>query len=153
MFNLQQFISLIPKATEWAQNQELEILTYGVPLSTSQLEDARKVKIRYPEKIRLFRVSQIPLPEDQELKIAAQTIQLITPNTIGLTLRYGIFVRSDYWNSREVVVHELVHTLQYERFGGIQQFLNHYLIECVQFGYPQAPLEQEAINKAKLIYA
>ena len=44
-----------------------------------------------------------------------------------------------------MVVHELVHTLQYERFGGFRPFLEEYLFECITPpGYPFGPLEQEA---------
>jgi len=64
--------------------------------------------------------------------------------TIGLTLRYGIFIRSDCWGERRLVVHELVHTLQYERLGGFMPFLQQYLHECITIGYPAAPMEQEA---------
>jgi hypothetical protein len=39
-----------------------------------------------------------------------------------------------------------VHTLQYERLGGFQEFLRQYLYECITIGYPAAPLEQEAIS-------
>ncbi len=151
MFDLNQFVNLIPKAVLWAKEQEQKILMKGTPLSDSQIEDAKIIPVKYPERVRLLRVNQIPLPEDPELKLAAQAIQLIIPNTRGLTLQYGIFVKNDYWNNRELIVHELIHTSQYERLGGIQQFLNQYLTECIQFGYPQAPLEQEAIKKSKLI--
>ena len=151
MFDLNQFIQLIPRAAIWAQQQEQRILKNGIPLSNPQLEDAKIIPVKHPEKVRLLCVNQIPLPEDPDLILATQTIQLITPNTVGLTLQYGIFIRSDYWNNREIVVHELVHTSQYERLGGMQQFLNQYLTECIQIGYPNAPLEQDAINKAKSI--
>lgn len=76
---------------------------------------------------------------------------LITPNTCGLSLRYGILIRDDHWNNRETLVHELVHTSQYERLGGHQQFLGEYLTECFNHGYPNAPLEQEAINRARIV--
>ena len=151
MFDLNQFVNLIPKAVLWAKEQQQKILMKGTPLSDSQIEDAKIIPVKYPERVRLLRVNQIPLPEDPELKLAAQAIQLIIPNTRGLTLQYGIFVKNDYWNNRELIVHELIHTSQYERLGGIQQFLNQYVTECIQFGYPQAPLEQEAIKKSKLI--
>jgi len=59
-------------------------------------------------------------------------------------LRYGIFIRSDCWGERRLVVHELVHTWQYERLGGFRPFLQQYLHECITIGYPAAPLEQEA---------
>ena len=44
-----------------------------------------------------------------------------------------------------MVVHELVHTFQYERLGSVEAFLAQYLQECLTIGYPAAPLEQEAI--------
>ena len=151
--NTNQFIQLIPKAASWAAEQEKYILANGTPLLPTQLENAKKIRVKYPEKIRLLKVSQIPLPEDPELKYAAQALQLITINTIGLTLHYGIFIKNDYWYNREIIIHELVQTAQYERLGGIQNFLNQYLTECINFGYPAAPLEQEAIKTSKLLTA
>ena len=42
------------------------------------------------------------------------------------------------------MVHELAHTIQYERLGGIKPFLRAYLEECLSLGYPNGPLEQKA---------
>ena len=151
MSNLDQFIQLIPKGAIWAEQKEREILQVGVPLTESQLQEARIIPVMEPEKVRILRVSAIPLPDDPGLRFAAQAIQLVTPRTQGLSIRYGIFIRDDYWNNREIIVHELAHTAQYERLGGIQQFLNQYVSECIKYGYPAAPLEQEAINRTRLI--
>jgi len=151
MANLNQFIQLIPKGAIWAQQKEQEILQVGIPLSESQLQDAKLIPITQPETVRLLRVSAIPLPDDPELNFAAQAIKLITPQTPGLSLRYGIFIREDYWNNREIVVHELIHTAQYERLGSIQEFFNQYIAEYIKYGFPAAPLEQEAINRTRLI--
>ena len=41
-------------------------------------------------------------------------------------------------------MHELAHTAQYERLGGILPFLREYLFECLTSGYSEAPMEQEA---------
>ena len=87
------------------------------------------------------------------LKAAAQETKLITPQTAGLTLRYGIFIRSDCWGDRWLIVHELVHTSQYEKLGGFSQFLKEYLHQCITIGYPEAPMEQEAIERVKQICA
>ncbi len=65
-----------------------------------------------------------------------------------MALRYGIYLRSDHWNHRSTIVHECVHTAQYERLGGFLPFLRQYLQECVTIGYPAAPMEQEAILTA-----
>jgi hypothetical protein len=151
MANLNQFIQLIPKGAIWAQQKEQEILQVGIPLSESQLLDAKLIPIMKPEKVRILKVSAIPLPDDPEVKFAAQAIKLITPHTPGLSVRYGIFLRDDYWHNREIVVHELIHTAQYERLGGIQEFLNQYVAECIKYGFSAAPLEQEAINRTRLI--
>ena len=151
MINPDQLKLLIPKASIWANEQEEKILKTGVSLSEVQINDARSINVKYPEKIRLLSVSQIPLPEDHELKFAAQAIQLITSNTIGLTLRYGIFIRNDFWNNRRLLIHEFMHTVQYERLGGVQQFLNQYLSDCIQYGYSNAPLELEAKNIANIV--
>jgi hypothetical protein len=36
--------------------------------------------------------------------------------------------------------------MQYERLGSIEAFLRQYLHECITTGYPEAPLEQEAVR-------
>ena len=66
------------------------------------------------------------MPRDLTLRTAAAAIQFLTPATCGLTLRYGIFIRSDCWGDRNLVAHELAHTAQYERLGGIEPFLRKY---------------------------
>ena len=58
-------------------------------------------------------------------------------------------MRSDCWRVRALIAHELVHVMQYERFGGILPFLRQYLSECLTIGYPEALLEQEAITLSK----
>ena len=90
----------------------------------------------------------IPRPSQPQLKAACDAIDFLTPATRGLTLGYGIFIRSDCWGDRLLVVHELVHVAQYESFGGILPFLHRYLFECLTVGYSAALLEQEAIAVA-----
>lgn len=151
MITPQQFNQLLPLAIAWAGQQENYILQNGVQLTPSQLSDARLIPVVNPEKVRLLKVNRIPLPGEVSLKSAAQIMGLITTNTIGLTLRYGVFIREDFWNDRKIAVHELVHVAQYERLGGIDQFLQKYLQECISFGYPGAPMEQEAITLSNKI--
>jgi hypothetical protein len=144
MITAEQFNFLLPLACAWAEEQESIILREGVALTSSQLEDARRIGITHPERVRLRVVEEIPLPRQPDLRVAAEMTGLISPMTIGLTLRYGIFIRADCWGERRLVVHELVHTLQYERLGGFMPFLQQYLHECITIGYPAAPMEQEA---------
>lgn len=143
----QQFEMLLPLACAWAAEQEHVIIQSGVALTEPQLADARRVGVAHPERIRLLQVLLIPLPLHPALAVAAQATNLISPSTQGLTLRYGIFVRVDCWGQRPLIVHELVHTSQYERLGGFEAFLRPYLLECITPpGYPYGPMEQEAVT-------
>lgn len=145
---LSQFEKLLPLAAKWAAGVEERILREGVPLSEQGLLDAGAVGVREPERVRLLALPCVPTPSDLTLKAAVAAIQFLTPATRGLALRYGIFVRLDCWGQRRLIAHELVHTAQYERLGGIRPFLRQYLTECLTVGYPAGPLEQEAIALA-----
>lgn len=145
MISAERFNTLLPLAVEWARQQERIILRDGVPLTAAQSADAAKIGVAHPEHVRLMNVAAIPAPEHPALRAAAEETRLSSPDTAGLTLRYGIYIRADCWGDRGLVLHELVHTLQYERLGGFQPFLQQYLHECITVGYPAAPLEQEAV--------
>ena len=146
MITEEQFKVLLPTACTWAEEQENIIMRYGVPLSAVQTADAIKIGVEHPEKVRLLKVTRIPLPDYRALCTAADAMQLISPLTKGITFRYGIFIRADCWGDRQLVCHELVHTSQYEKLGGLQQFLQQYLQECLTIGYPASPMEQEAVT-------
>jgi hypothetical protein len=152
-FLIAQFKTLLPLAADWAARLEGRILQQGVPLSEDELVAARAIGVREPERVRLLQLRSVPVLTHPMLKAAAAAIQFLTPATQGLTLQYGIFVRSDRWRDRALIVHELVHTAQYERLGGILPFLRQYLFECITIGYPKGPLEQEAIAVAARICA
>jgi hypothetical protein len=150
----QEFETLLPRAATWAAEQEGLILQLGVPLTEAQLADARQVGVIHPERVRLLQVKQIPRPDHQELAAIAAMTNLISPLTAGMTLRYGIFIRTDCWGQRPLVAHELVHTSQYERLGGFEAFLRPYLLECLTSpGYPYGPMEQEAIVTSERLCA
>ena len=144
--------TLLPLASAWLAQQELQIENTGVPLAPQQFKDARAIGVVHPGRVRLLRVEQVPAPAHPVLAAAAAASNLISFATAGLTARYGIFIRSDCWGKRELLVHELVHTMQYERLGGITEFLRPYLLECLTPpGYPHGPLEREAILKTRTI--
>ena len=147
----EQFESILPLAVKWAEAKEKVILEHGTALSPQYMEDARSVGVRFPEKVWIYEVPQIPIPKHPILKSAVKATQLISPATVGLSLRYGIFIHSNYSNDRYVIVHELVHTMQCERLGGLYAFLKKYMWECIEIGYPQAPVEQEAVRIASEI--
>ena len=142
----EQFINILPLAVEWAEAKEKIILEHGTALSPKNMEDAKLVGVKYPEQVKIYEVPQIPIPKHPILKAAAEATQLISSATIGIALRYGIFILKNFSNDRYTIVHELVHTMQCERFGGFYPFLEKYLWECIEMGYPEAPLEQVAVR-------
>ena len=140
-----EFDRILPLAAAWAAEQQALILEQGVPLSIRELADALRVGVKDPEQVRLLQVETIPAPSHPVLQAAYQQSKVPTAPR-GLTLYYGIFVRADYWRDRALIVHELVHTAQYERLGGIESFLKKYLLECATIGYHKSPMEEEAVT-------
>ncbi|HEY3897459.1 MAG TPA: hypothetical protein VGM54_02540 [Chthoniobacter sp.] len=151
--SLEQLEELLPLAAAWAEEQEKRILAAGTALTEDQLSDATRVGVTQPQRVRLLTVRAIPAPDHPLLRAAGEATGLISPFTAGLTLRYGIFVRRDFIEDRRLIAHELVHTGQYERFGSVAAFLRQYLSECLTIGYPEAPLEQEAIIRSEELFA
>lgn len=147
-----QLAAMLPRATAWAVTQERRILGQGVSLSDQGIEVARHAGVQHPENVRLLSVPEIPLPEEADLKQAAQEFGLLTPGTEGLTIGYGVFVRQNCL-SVSLAAHELKHVAQYESCGSIAAFLQKYLSEVNEHGYPEAPLEQEAIIFAEREFA
>ena len=135
---------LLSLAAEWALEQQQRVLCEGVPLSESEMADAKAIGVRNPERVRLLRVDSIPVPVHPMLRAAAASMNFINAAPSGLALENGIFIRSDHWRDRDLIAHELVHTAQYQRLGGVGPFLQTYIAQCATVGYRQAPLELEA---------
>jgi hypothetical protein len=148
---IDQLEQLLPLAVQWAAEQERRVLCEGVSLSKVELADAKAIGVRNPERIRLLRVDSIPVPVHPMLRAAAASINFLTAAPRGLALDYGIFIRADYWRDRALIAHELVHTAQFQRLGGILPFLHTYIFQCATVGYPNAPLELEASATAARI--
>ncbi len=144
-----QLEMLLPLAAAWAREHEKIILAQGVPLSSPELFEARRAGVREPHKVRLLQVATIPIPSHPLLQAACRATNLVPDSPRGLTLNYGIYVRSDCWGNRPLVVHELVHTAQYERLGGIEPFLRAYLSQCTTVGYSKSAMETEARSTAR----
>ena len=135
--------AVLPLACAWAKRQEAIILKTGVPLSNGQVEAAKQLGILHSERVRLRAVAQVP-PLNWLLRRVGEKLGVVSAHTIGMTLRYGIYIREDHWGDRRLLLHELVHIAQYERLGGFRAFLAQYLQECISPGYPLGDLEQEA---------
>lgn len=62
----QEIKLLLSLACKWVEEQERIILSSGTALSNSQLQDAKRVGVAVPCRIRLLRVDKIPLPSNQQ---------------------------------------------------------------------------------------
>jgi len=135
--------AVLPFACAWAQRQESIIFRAGVPLPPEEIATGKRLGIQHPERVRLRAVSQVP-PLNWLLRWVGQRLGVVSGQTIGMALRYGIFIREEHWGDRRLLAHELAHVAQYERLGGFRGFLKQYLEECINPGYPLGDLEQEA---------
>jgi len=149
MLNAEDIKRLIPQAVEWVREEESIALSRGAKLTAAQVSDAIAMGVRDPGQVRTLSVSDMPVPKDAELRQAAEEFGLISPTTRGMAMGHGVLVRTDFWTDRLVIAHELVHVGQYERLGGVLPFLQAYVAECDQFGYPNGPLEREAIERSE----
>lgn len=140
----EQFETLLPLACKWAGEQEQEVLSKGMPLNEEQRKMAAFIGVREIDKVRLLPVSRIPVPANETLKLLVEQTGLVTQASAGITFRHGIFVRDDHWDQKNVLVHELCHTMQYERLGDLEAFLHQYLSECIGQGNNPCSLEREA---------
>jgi len=148
------FEQLLSRATDWVEKQEQFILNHeeSRALTVQEQEIARQAGVQRPEGVRILAVPEIPFPQEAELRAAAEIVGLSTRGASGLTVGHGIFVRHDLADDAKLVTHELRHVAQYERRGSILAFLRRYLFEVNEFGYPDAPMEQDAIAFAEYIW-
>ena len=154
MINQNEFERLAPLAAQWAKRQEAYILEHGVPLTADQTADAFLVGVAEPARVRALVVDRIPLPDDEELARAARGAQIITDASRGVAIGYAIIIRADSWRNREILLHQLVHVAQCERSGGLEKFVNEYLLDrrsSPDFSF--GSLEDEARSMAREICA
>ena len=145
------FHEMLPRATAWAQQQERFLLSRheALRLTPQEQEIARRAGVARAEAVRILGVPEIPSPEEADLREAAGAFGLISADSVGLALGYGIFMRQDCLNDPKLIAHELKHVAQYERHGGIPAFFQQYLAEVNRYRYPDAPMEREAIAFAE----
>lgn len=132
---------LSPTLGRWAAGHERHILDEGIPLPAEAERFAGRIGIEDPGNVRYLEVDRIPLP------VPFPIVELVTRWGVpvfephGMTLGRGIYILPGRQN---ILPHELVHVLQYQRLGGIQPFMRRYVVEMLFHGYQDAPLEVEA---------
>lgn len=140
---------LLPKAVDWAEMQRRLIRDRGRQLSSEEQRLAVRVGVTDLEDVRVLTVESIPTPDDPLLAYACERTGFLGPQTIGLTLFRGIYLRRDARHRRRLLAHELRHVHQHEERGSIASFLNDYLQQVLEYGYDDAPLEIDARTAAR----
>ena len=135
---------IAPATARWAADQERHILAEGQPLNHEALAFALELEITEPESIRVLEVKSVPLPAPRPLVKLATRWGIPVFEPAGMALGRGIYLLDGH---SRILRHELVHVAQYERLGGIEPFMRHYLTECLVHGYLDSPLEVEAREK------
>src|SRR5688572_24565407 len=150
MIDQEKFERLAPLAYQWAKIQEAYILRHGAPLTPHQMADAGRAGVQNPAQVRVLVVDRIPLPDDPELADAARRAQIITDASRGVAIGYGIIIRADSWQNRELLLHQLVHVAQCERIGSLKSYVAHYLSDRRgSSAFSVDPLEDEARGLAR----
>ena len=151
MIDQKEFDRLAQLAAQWAKSQEKYILQHGVPLTADQMADARRAGVKEVARVRVLVVHRIPLPDGKELAEAARRTQIITDASRGVTIGHGIIIRADSWRDRELLLHQLVHVAQCERSGGLEKFVNEYLLDrrSSSRNFSLGSLEDEARGLAR----
>lgn len=141
-----QFDELLEAYCAWAEEQERRILRSGAALDAQGMRDARAIGVKHPERVRILETAAMPSPEHTLFVTAVGRRRLIPPETEALTLGYGIYLHASHRGSRSLVAHELKHVAQQEALGGLRPFYRKYLAECFTHGYPNGPMEREAMR-------
>jgi hypothetical protein len=154
MIDQKDFERLAPLAYQWAAQQEAFVLKHGVALTRDQLTDADRVGVRDAGRVRVLVVDRIPLPENAELANAARAAQIITESSRAVAIGHAIVMRADSWRDRELLLHQLVHVAQCERSGGLESFVNEYLLDRrTSRDFSLGSFEDEARTRAREICA
>lgn len=135
--------ALLPAAIAWARACSQQGLQTGRTLDPEQRELARSVGVTQPDHIRIVTSTNVPSPEDPQLKAVATAAGLMGDSVLGMTLGYAVFIRAGAESTR-LLSHEFRHVHQFERAGSLEDFLTQYLGQIALLGYGDAPMERDA---------
>lgn len=135
--------SVAPGALTWLLAQEATLSKQGRPLTADEIELARRMGVRRPEKVRVVVLASFPLPNEPRLAQEVRTLGLGSDDAGGFGMGYVVLLKPRLQSERWLLAHELVHVAQRERLGA-QAFVRRYLLELRTVGYRRSPLEMEA---------
>ena len=140
--------NLSAKALAFMEQVETTYWRRGRPLSEAELRFARSIGIKNTSGIRIVVLEDLPMPDDPDLRKAAQSYGMGSWLEGARTLGSVIFLKPRYASSDEVVSHELVHVAQFERLGR-ERMIRRYILELELVGHLRSPLENEAYGQQR----
>lgn len=143
---------LLPQYISWAITTDQEGIKIGIPLDQEELLLAKEIGVKFPEKVRVIYVDEVPYPyENEQLKKMGLSLGFIGDSIINeaQVFGYSIYVRKDLKFTFSKLAHELVHVMQIERTGSFSLYSLQYLTDLAEYGYSKAPLEVEAFKANK----
>ena len=143
--------ALAPRAIEWYQSVEQQLLPLGRSLTKKELQIAESLGVGRPEEIRIVVLAEFPMPSDPDLLQEAKRLGFDSDHLIGRTNGNVILLKPSASSDESVVAHELVHVRQIRRLG-IKAFIRRYILELEAVGYRRAPLELEAYSTQRKLY-
>ncbi|WP_065188686.1 hypothetical protein [Shewanella woodyi] len=139
---------LLPQYIDWAYEIDKKGVDTGIPLGDKELSLASDIGIKYPEKVRIVYVDEVPFPyENFALKLFGEAVGFVGEGIVNnaQVFGYSIYARNGYELNRPKLAHELVHVLQIER-SSLDATVTRYFSERAQYDYEDAPLEAEAFK-------
>ncbi|WP_028772703.1 hypothetical protein [Shewanella waksmanii] len=137
---------LLPQYISWAHDIDAQAEYIGAPLDEKQLLLASEIGIKFPEKVRIVYVDEVPFPyENFALKVLGEALGFVGEGIVNnaQVFGYSIYSRKGYQLDRPKLAHELVHVLQVERSSFAAVTTQHFS-DMAKYGYDKAPLELEA---------
>ena len=153
VFSYEKVISgvLLPQYIDWAYETDRKGLEIGNPLDKKERLLASQIGVKYPEKVRVIYVDEVPFPyENLALKVFGEAVGLVGEGIINnaQVFGYSIYVRNGFELDRPKLAHELVHVLQVER-SSLADVVTQHFYDMAEYGYEKAPLEVEAAEANK----
>jgi hypothetical protein len=143
------FEELIPQYISWAVTTDQNGVKTGIPLDEKELLLAEEIGVKFPEKVRVVYVDEVPFPyENKYLKQMGLSLGFIGKGIVNeaQVFGYSIYVRKDLSFTFGKLAHELVHVMQIERADSFSVYVIQYLRDLAKYGYSKAPLEVEAFK-------
>ncbi|OWV34188.1 hypothetical protein B5C34_12465 [Pacificimonas flava] len=142
-----QYARFFDKYVEWARTIEAEGQERGTRLTPGQVELGRQIGIEHPERVRLVFVDAVPFPaHDEEMRRIGESLGFIGPGVTNNAQAFGytVWVRNGFALDRPSLAHELVHVAQIERSESFGAYVRQYMMELIEHGHLDMPLEVEA---------